>query len=167
VLDDSETSTAFAGHLVGDFGNFNLKAEFINYNYNARSDDDQELDVIQMGAYGDIYYGGDGYTGGVAAQANMYVIGLAYTIPVEWGPVSGIQPYVDYTLIDKANPYFHNTEHLIPGFLVTAGPLYIYVDYAMGKNQPWLTDSFGKGLGSGVADPDWNKRFNINIGYYF
>jgi len=30
-----------------------------------------------------------------------------------------------------------------------------------------IADDFGKGLGSGVADPDWNKRFNINIGYYF
>ncbi len=167
VLDESETSTAFAGHVVGNFGNFNLKAEYVNYNYKAKSDDGQDLDVIQMGAYGDIYYGGDSYTGGVAAQANMYVAGLAYTIPVEWGPVSGIQPYVDYTLIDKTNENFHNTEHLIPGFLVTAGGIYAYFDYAMGKNQPWLTDDFGKGLGSGVANPDWNKRFNINIGYYF
>lgn len=167
VLDDSETSTAFAGHVVGNFGNFNLKAEYIYYNYKAKSDDGRDLDVVQMGAYGDIYYGGDGYTGGVAAKANSYVIGLAYTIPVEWGPISSIQPYVDYTLIDKTNENFYDTQHLIPGFLISAGPVYTYVDYAMGKNQPWLTEDFGKGLGSGIADPDWNKRFNINIGYYF
>ena len=167
VLDESETSTAFAGHVVGNFGNFNLKAEYINYNYNAKGDDGQDLDVIQMGAYGDIYYGSDSYTGGVASKANMYVIGLAYTIPVEWGPISSIQPYVDYTMIDKTNENFYDTEHLIPGFLISAGGIYTYVDYAMGKNQPWLTDDFGKGLGSGVEDPDWNKRFNINIGYYF
>ena len=97
----------------------------------------------------------------------MYVIGLAYTIPVEWGPISSLQPYVDYTMIDKTNEDFYDTEHLIPGFLISAGSVYTYVDYAMGKNQPWLTESFGKGLGSGVEDPDWNKRFNINIGYYF
>jgi hypothetical protein len=112
-----------------------------------------------MGAYGSPYP--------VASKANMYVAGLAYTIPVEWGPISSIQPYVDYTLIDKTNENFHDTEHLIPGFLVTAGGVYAYFDYAMGKNQPWLTEDFGKGLGSGVEDPDWNKRFNINIGYYF
>ena len=34
--------------------------------------------------------------------------------------------------------------------MITAGPIYTYIDYAMGKNQPWLTDAFGKGLGSGV-----------------
>lgn len=167
VVDDSKTATAFAGHVVGNYGNFNLKAEFINYNYRAFGDDGQDLDVIQMGAYGDIYYGGEGYTGGVATQANIYMVGIAYTIPVDFGPVSSIQPYIDYTLIDKANQEFHNTEHMVPGFLVAAGPVYLYVDYAMGKNQPWLTSDFGKGLGSGIEDAEWNKRFNINLGYYF
>lgn len=167
VVDDSKTATAFAGHVVGDFGNFNLKAEFINYNYRALGDNGQILDVIQMGAYGDTYYSGEGYTGGVATQANIFMAGLSYTIPVDFGPVSGIQPYIDYTLIDKSNSDFHNTEHLVPGFLVTAGPVYLYVDYAMGKNQPWLTSDFGKGLGSGIEDAEWNKRFNINLGYYF
>jgi hypothetical protein len=97
----------------------------------------------------------------------MYVAGLAYTIPVEWGPISSIQPYVDYTLIDKTNEDFYDTHHLVPGMLITAGSIYTYVDYAMGKNQPWLTDDFGKGLGVGVEDAEWLTRFNINIGYYF
>jgi hypothetical protein len=51
--------------------------------------------------------------------------------------------------------------------MITAGNVYTYVDLAMGKNHPWLTDNFGTGLGAGVEEPDWNKRFNINIGYYF
>ncbi|QIA08244.1 hypothetical protein [Draconibacterium halophilum] len=167
VLDEAKAATAFAAHVVGNFGRFNLKAEYINYNYKAQGDNGQDLDVVQMGAYGYEYFGGDGYTGGVASNSNMYVVGLAYTIPVEFGPISSIQPYVDYTLIDKKEEAFFDTQHLIPGFLISAGPVYTYVDYAMGKNQPWLTESFGKGLGSGVEDPDWNKRFNINIGYYF
>jgi hypothetical protein len=167
VQDDSKWSTAVAGHVVGNFGNFNLKAEYINYNYNAIGDEGQDLDVIQMGAYGYIYWGGEGYTGGVATQADMYVAGLAYTIPVDLGPISSVQPYIDYTYVNKKKDEFYDTEHLIPGFLVSAGPVYMYVDYAMGKNQPWLTDDFGKGLGSGVEDAEWNKRFNINLGYYF
>ncbi len=150
VLDKSEIGTAFAGHVVGNFGNLNLKAEYIKYNYRAKADNGQDLDVLQMGAYGYEYYGGENYTGGVATEANMYVVGLAYTIPVDFGPISSIQPYVDYTMIDKTNKKFYDTQHLIPGFLISAGGVYTYVDYAMGKNQPWLTDSFGKGLGSGV-----------------
>jgi len=65
-----------------------LQLTALIYNYKAKSDDGDDLDVIQMGAYGDIYYGGDNYTGGVAAKANMYVAGLAYTVLVEWGPIS-------------------------------------------------------------------------------
>ena len=167
TLDEIETSTAFAGHVVGNVGNFNLKAEYINYDYNAKGDNGNDLDVVQMGAYGYEYWGGEGYSGGVAAEANVYVAGLAYTVPVDWDPISSLQFYVDYTMIDKVNENFYDTHHLIPGMLISAGPVYTYVDYAMGKNQPWLTGSFGKGLGTGVEDPDWNKRFNINIGYYF
>lgn len=167
ALDEAETSYAFAGHVEGNFGNFNLKTEVINYNYKAKADNGEMLDIVQMGAYGYEYFGGEGYTGGVASEANIYVAGLAYSIPVEWGPISNIQAYVDYTLIDKVNEDFYDTHHLIPGLLVTAGGVYTYIDYAMGKNQPWLTETFGKGLGSGVADPEWNTRFNINVGYYF
>ena len=174
VLQEKETSTAFAAHILGNFGNFNLKAEYISYNYNAKSDEGNDLDVVQMGAYGYEYFGsglsyGEAgfYTGGAAARANMYVAGLAYSVPVDFGPVSSLQFYVDYTLIDKINEEFYDTKHLVPGVLITAGSIYTYVDYAMGVNQPWLTDSFGKGLGSGVEDPGWNTRFNINMGYYF
>ncbi|HYW96104.1 MAG TPA: hypothetical protein VE870_10985 [Bacteroidales bacterium] len=167
VLDESETSYAFAGHVEGNFGGFNLKTEYIKYDYSAKGDNGHLLDVIQMGAYGYEYYGGEGYTGGVAAMADLYVIGLAYTIPVNFGPVSSLQIYTDYTYIDKVNENFYDTQHLIPGMLITAGDVYTYVDFAMGKNQPWLTDAFGKGLGSGVKNPDWNTRLNINVGYYF
>ncbi len=167
VLDKSEIGTAFAAHLVGDFGRLNIKLEYVDYNYRAKADDGQHLDVVQMGAYGFLYDGGEGYTGGVAAKGAIYMAGIAYTIPVKFRPVSSIQPYVDYALIDKANENFHNTQQLVPGFLISAGPVFAYVDYPMGKNQPWFTESFGKGLGSGVENPDWNKRFNINIGYYF
>lgn len=160
VLDEAEMGTAFAGHVVGNFGGgFNLKASYINYKYNAKNDNGDDIDKVQMGAYGFNYP--------VAAEAGVYAVGLAYSIPVEWGPISSIQPYVDYTMIDKANEDFYDTQHLIPGMLITSGNIYTYVDYAMGKNQPWLTETFGLGLGDGVEDADWNTRFNINIGYYF
>ncbi len=190
VIDDSEISTAFAGHVVANFGNLNFKGEFVNYNYAAKADDSTSLDIVPMGAYGFPY--------SVANNANMIVAGLAYTIPVEIGPISSIQPYVDFTLVDKVNKNFEDTYHLIPGFLITAGSIYTYVDFAMGKNQPWLTENFGVGLGQGrqyvldqtpddasddyfyttddqekvgepvpISDVPWNMRFNVNIGYYF
>ena len=167
TLDKSKLSTAFAAHVEGDFGGFNLKTEVIRYDYNALGDEGEKLDVVPMGAYAYGYAGGDGYTGGVASKANIYVAGLAYTIPVNWGPISSIQPYINYSMVDKDVDVFNDTHFLVPGMMITAGPIYTYLDYAMGKNQPWLTDSFGKGLGSGVENAEWNSRFNINMGYYF
>ena len=159
-LDKSETSTAFALHMVSNWGKgWNFKGSFINYNYKAKADDGRNLDIIQMGAYGSPY--------DVATKANAYAIGIAKSFNVDLGPISNIQAYVDYTYMDKSNDDYADTHHLIPGFLISAGPVYTYVDYAMGKNQPWLTPNFGEGMGVGDPDAEWQKRFNINIGYYF
>lgn len=185
ALDDNETSTAFGAHINANLGNLNFKGEYITYDYTAKGDNDEDLKIVQMGAYG------FGYP--VAAKANMIVAGLAYSIGVDWGPISSIQPYVDYSIVQKAESSFEPTMHLVPGFLISAGGVYTYVDFAMGKNQPWLTENFGVGLGQGrtysdevdtemdyytddpekvgtpvpVEDLGWNLRFNINVGYYF
>ncbi len=158
VLEKSEPSNAYAAHVVGDFGHFNFKGEIIRYNYGARNDNGVLLDKVRMGAYG------SGYN--VAAKANMYVAGLAYSIDVDFGPISNIQPYVDYSAIVKDVNGFETTHHLIPGFLVTAGGLYTYVDWAFGKNNAWL-GSWENGLAEGDAGAQWENRLNINFGYYF
>jgi hypothetical protein len=173
-LDDYEWSTAFAGHILANFGNFNFKGEYIKYNYSAKGAlverqidegngkvtstkklNTYDLDIVQMGAYG--------FNDQIAAEASLYVVGLAYSIDVDWGPISNIQPYVDYTLIDKAKDKFYDTEQLVPGMLVTAGSIYTYVDYAMGRNHSWFNGSQAEIN----EDSGWNSRFNINIGYYF
>ncbi|MFP4521835.1 MAG: hypothetical protein ACLFQK_06785 [Fibrobacterota bacterium] len=185
VLEGTQLSYAGAGHVVAKFGSFDFKGEYIRYNYKAKDDNGDIMKTVPMGAYGSIYP--------VAAKADIICAGLAYSMPVELGPISNIQPYIDYSLLSKANEDFENTHHLIPGMLVTSGSVYTYIDFALGKNQPWLTDSFGTGLGKGmtyatdvdedrvnytddaskagepvpVSDLDWNMRFNINIGYYF
>lgn len=192
VLNDTEYGHAVAAHLNSDFDNFNLKLQYTAYNFKARDDEGNIVDRVQMGAYGDPYYGD-----GVAARANVLSAGLAYNIDVEWGPISSILPYIDYSLMTKDGALevngssfdFQDSHMLVPGFMVTAGNIYTYVDLAMGKNHPWLTDAFGKGLGAGhlysddpdnlhfepgkagqpvpVGSMDWNMRFNINLGYYF
>ncbi|MCF8328503.1 MAG: hypothetical protein K9I29_09450 [Bacteroidales bacterium] len=159
VQDVSDWTTAFAGHVDGSVAGVNFKAQYSMFDYTATADDGSETDFVQMGAYGSVY--------DVITKANMYTASVAYPISVDWGPISSISPHIDYTFIDKTNEDFYDTQHFIPGILVTAGSVYTYIDYAMGKNQPWLTGDFGKGLGTGVEDPDWNARFNVNIGYYF
>ncbi|MDN5291450.1 MAG: hypothetical protein PWQ06_1689, partial [Anaerophaga sp.] len=112
-------------------------------------------------------------------EGDIWVAGLAYSIPVEWGPISNIQPYVDYSVINKAEDNFESSQHLVPGMLITAGSIYTYVDWAFGKNNAWLGpdisdeegnvvySTWSSGLAEGLEDADWESRFNINIGYYF
>lgn len=156
---DSETAYAVAAHLLGNIDHFNVKAEFVNYDYKARNNDGVLMSAVPMGAYGSIY--------NVAAKANMYVAGVAYDVPVEFGPVTNLQFYVDYTYTQKLEDGFEDTQQLVPGVLVTAGPVYTYIDVAMGKNHPWIGGDWNDGLASGDANAKWETRFNVNVGYYF
>lgn len=158
VLEKSDPSTAFAGHVVAQWGKFDFKGEYIYYNYGAKDDLGNDLEKLQMGAYGSNY--------NVAAEGNVYVAGLSYSIDVAMGPISNIQPYIDYSRIDKAAHNFEATEHFVPGFLITAGKVFTYVDYAFGKNNAWL-GAWDNGLAEGSADAKWESRFNINMGFYF
>ena len=175
---------AAALHHEGNWGPWNLKAEAIYYSYNdVRDDTGEVLDVVQMGAYG---FG----TYDVANRGALYVLGLSYGIPVDWGPVRNIQLYNDYTLMQKftdgsgtSSVKYQKSQQNVFGALVAAGQVYAYFDVAMGYNHSWITNSFGGnalGTGRGVdylqpvsennpisTDPGWNTRLNINIGYYF
>ncbi|MFC4873552.1 hypothetical protein [Negadavirga shengliensis] len=176
---------AMAVHYQTNWRKWNLKAETIYYRYkDVRNDDNVRLNVVQMGAYG---FG----TYDVAMEGVLYVLGLAYNIPVNWGPVSHIQLYNDYTLMQKLDRldlpddrrHYRKSQQNVFGALVTAGHIYSYFDVAMGYNHPWITDAFGGnalGTGRGVdyrepvstqnpldPHPGWNARLNINLGYYF
>lgn len=159
VLNKRNWGLNWAVHSVLDYQRWNLKTEIIGYDYNARNDEGVSLDAVQMAAYGAAY--------DVASRGMVYTCGIAYTIPVNRKFVQSIQPYLDYSMLDKGTKGYSNTHHFVPGVLITSGPVYTYVDLAIGKNQPWLTSDFGNGLGEGSDDARWNSRFNINIGYYF
>lgn len=159
VQDEMNSQVSFAAHLDGNYGNFNIKAQYTYMNTDAIDDSGNETNFVYMAAYGDPYP--------VAAEINMYSLGVAYSLDVDWGPVSNISFYNDYTFFDKVNETFNNSHQNVLGALATLGDVFIYFDVASGKNHPWLTNNFGTGLAQGVNDPRLNTRFNINIGYYF
>ncbi len=158
-LDQRSWGFSWALHTLINYDRWNFKGEVINYDYNAKANDGQKLDILQMAAYGSPY--------GVATQGTIYVAGLSYEIPVNRKFIKSIQPYIDYSYLHKKENSFADTQFLIPGVLITSGPIYTYVDYAWGKNHPWLTSSFGEGFDEGSKNARWNSRLNINIGYYF
>lgn len=157
--DSRKWGLSIALHTVIDYKGWNFKGEFIEYNYNAGGNNHEKLDIVQMAAYGAAY--------DVAAKGRVYVAGLAYTVPVNRRFIKYIQPYIDYSIVVKRKKEYFNTQQFVPGALFSMGTIYAYVDFAFGKNQPWLTSNFGEGLGKGRENARWNSRFNMNIGYYF
>ncbi len=157
--EDMGNHYAFAGHYRANIKNFGLKAEVAYYKYNPKQPDNETDNQIAMVAYGASYM--------VAAEATTYTLGISYSVPVEWNPISSLMIYNDFGLMDKAENSFEDTYMNVFGVLVSAGKVYTYIDYAMGKNQPWLGPDWTSALAEGNDDANWEARFNINIGYYF
>ena len=179
-LDLFDHRYAFAVHADIYTGNLNIKPQILYYGMNAVDDDGNELSTVFMGAYAIPYQ--------VSTEAWIATLGLAYSYDVDWGPVTNLLFYNDFSymhnnvgngttrLADGAtltlDNHFQYTIQNITGILVSAGPVFTYFDIAQGVNHPWLTDSFGTGVGPGhedlgIGSSEYNIRFNINIGFYF
>jgi len=180
VTDNFSGRYALAAHASVNFGNFNVKPQVLYYNMDAQNDAGQDISTVIMGAYGIPYE--------VSTEAWMATLGLSYSYDVDWGPVSNLLFYNDFSYMENTigegtttrasgdvitlDDNFQHTIQNITGVLVSAGPVFAYFDIAQGINHPWLTDNFGVGIGPGhedlgINDSEFNIRYNINIGFYF
>jgi hypothetical protein len=157
--EDMGSHWAYALHYEMNAGAFNLKAQYAAYDYDASQPQGESKDAIAMTAFGYPYL--------IASKASIYTLGLAYSVPVEWGPISNLKFYNDFGYMDKNKTDFENSLMNVTGVMITAGNIYSYVDYALGKNQSWLGPVWTGALAAGTPDAKWHSRFNINIGYYF
>jgi hypothetical protein len=69
--------------------------------------------------------------------------------------------------LDKSAAGFVNSYQNVTGLSFGAGKWWIYVDYMLGKNSPYMSAVFYNGLGSGAQTHNTGQRFNISFGYYF
>ncbi len=86
-------------------------------------------------------------------------------MPGSYGPVSGITPYLNYSVFTKDKSGFKDSQRVIAGAHFSAGPLYIYTEMRWGRNDPYTGD-YTNGAAAG-GDDRWKKVFYANIGYYF
>ena len=159
ITDDKGDRWAGAVHLNGFYGPFNLMLQAARYAYSPENPPGVDDDQILMGAFA--------VAAPVASEGTVYVANVAYDLPVEWGPISKLTFYNDYSILVKDEDDFNDSQINTLGCLVTAGPVFTYIDYILGKNAQFLgggSEAFGAAADS---DDEWNSRFNINVGYYF
>lgn len=156
--DSNGTHWAAAAHINGNYGSFNLMLEVAKYKYNPDNPAGISDSTVQMGGYATSY--------SVASDATVYIAGLAYTVPVNLGPITSFQFYNDYSHIVKAEGGFEDSQLNTFGFLISANPIYVYMDWVYGKNAIWVGGP-ANSMAEGEPDADWHSLFNVNFGYYF
>jgi cell division protein FtsB len=154
VVDASSSSvgdqSAWAAHLVGNYGPWNLQLQATEYEYDMDSGNGR----MAVGAYD--------FFDTIASEATSYTANVAYSLPVNWGPVSNLTFYNDYSLVTDKSAALEDTWMNVTGVAVTSGGLYTYIDFIQAENQPFIGGSMDSG-----TEPGTNTRFNINFGYYF
>lgn len=151
--------SALAAHYELNYKHWHLKAQWARFDNKPKTFGNDSPDVMAMAAYGAPYL--------VATSSNNYTLGLSYSIDVDWKPISNLLLYNDFGMMDKTKEDFADSFMNVTGVLVTAGNLFTYIDFAQGKNQPWLGPEWTDALAQGDANAKWEMRFNINFGYYF
>lgn len=146
---------AAAAHLDTYCGRWNLQLQAARYRYQPENPPGVPRDVVRLGGFGTSF--------DVAAEASVYVVNLAYNLPVTWERVDQVTCYNDFSIVDKAEAGFEDSKLNTTGCLVGIGPLYVYLDVIQAENMVF----FGDGSLAGGGEDGWNRRFNINVGYYW
>lgn len=155
---DNGTSLSTAFHYEYKGERLGIKLQGIYYKFSLDSADRKEK-TVRMGAYA------SGYD--VAAEGQVYTIGIKYKLPLNHDIIDELVFYNDYSLYQKKESDYEASQMNITGCMVVAGPLYFYFDYGLGKNQPWIGGDWNTSLGAGDKNADWEYRINFNLGYYF
>lgn len=139
---------AWAFHVNSQINNWNIQFQHGEYDY----DLDDNSNRFVVGAFD--------YYDTVSSEATMTNFNVAYDLSVDLGPITGVQFYNDYGIIYDKSDDSADTWMNVTGMSVSAGPLFTYFDFIQARNQPFIG-------GSIIGEGDTERRFNINVGYYF
>lgn len=150
---------AVAAFVNGEAGPIQVQAQAARYEFNPRNGGADEK-TVQYGTFGTTY--------DVAAKANMYVLNLAYPLPLQGGIVDSILLFNDFSMLRKDASGFENSYVNTLGLQVATGNLYTNFDITSGRNALLIGDGeYTTALAQGDGQGGWNTFFNIQMGYYF
>jgi len=153
---------AFALHSRTNFGedkDWGLELQWINYDYQPENPEGVSDDAVLYGAFL--------FNSLAASKGDLYIANLTREFSVDWGPISHLTCYSDYSVLDKAPADFADSKLHTTGCAITAGPTYTFVDIIRGKNHNFMGVDPVTAFAQGDPNADWETRFNINIGIYW
>ena len=146
---------AAALHLDTSYKGWNLQLQAMQYEYDAADAADPNKIGISVVSWQ--------YE--IASKGQVYNLNLAKTFPTSFG---SIKCYNDFGVMtpDVDDESYDNSYQNVTGCAIAAGPTYTMVDFVMGKNMTFSTLN-NDHVGLPEIGDDWDKRININFGYYF
>ncbi|MCL1046524.1 OprO/OprP family phosphate-selective porin [Shewanella electrodiphila] len=146
---------AVALHLDSTYKGWNLQLQAMQYEYDAAdSADDNKIGIAVVSWQYEI-----------ASKGQAYSANIAKTFATDFGSV---KCYNDFGLMtpDVADDSYDNSMQNVTGCAISAGATYTMVDFILGKNMTFSTAN-NDHVGLPEMGDDWDKRININFGYYF
>lgn len=144
---------AVALHLDSSYKGWNLQLQAMQYEY----DDREHENTIGVSVVSWQYE--------IASKGQSYSANIAKSFDTDWGSV---KCYNDFGLMtpDVNDDSYDNSMQNVTGCAISAGPTYTMVDFVMGKNMTFSTAN-NDHIGLPEMGDSWDKRVNINFGYYF
>ena len=150
LTDNLGDHNAYALHSVIDYRRWQVQLQYATYEYKL---DEHDADAMVVGAYA--------FYDSIPTEADTYNINVAYTLPVNWRLADSLTFYNDYSAVTNKSTNTPDTHFNATGLMLAAGSLYVYFDYFIARNQPFLNGTL---VGN---SSEQQKRFNLNVGYYF
>ena len=179
----SEVGGSLAGsrlynHRSGDNGSFwsgglharlnngpwQLTTQAIRYAYAAKNPAGGDKDTILMGTNGlsPAYL--------IPAKATTAALNIARDVKVDFGPISKLRFYDDYSVLWKDQGGWNDSQMNTLGMQLFALPVMFWLDLTWAKNaNPWggALNSTGWTRTQSPGSDKWYFRSIVNIGYYF
>lgn len=155
--DTNDTGAHWAAALHSDSrcGRWNLQLELGRYGHDPRNPAGVPDDRITLGGFA--------FTHDIAADGDFGAANIAYNLPVQIPGVQLVTCYNDFSWLHKRPAGMRDSYLNTTGCLLQLGPVFAYLDLIHGRNAVFVG---GGSLADGGND-DWERRVNVNLGYYW
>ena len=158
VDDSGATHFAASVHGTASVGDVKVVSQLSYYNYDITDDTPWRAGLIPMGAYD--------WPALVATEGWIPAVSLRYegvdSSELAW--LDSVTPYVEWSSILRENEEFNDGSLWTIGASWFWGGVYVYTDIGFSDGNFFV----GPGGDFGANDNnEWEKRFNVNVRYYF